>query len=172
MIFVTDKGPANVAALAEFESKLGQLPSDYRDFISIHNGVELIGTASLRGSDRWPVYTIEGIQATDFWDEDYPKGSMPIGSDGTGNTYLMGLEGDARGHIYFFDHEQSEVEKPVGSLVCVAESFAEFLGRIQDFDPEDPEDTKLFHIIQERRHLAEEQRQSILNPKKPWWKIW
>lgn len=172
MIFVTDNGPANALALADFESKIGQLPEDYRDFISIHNGVELVGTASLRGPDKWSVYTIEGIQATDFWREDYPTSSMPVATDGSGNTYLMSLEGDARGSIYFYNHEQSAVENPVGNLVCVAESFAEFLARIQDFDPEDPEDVKLFQLIQERRRGAEEQLQAILKPQKPWWKFW
>lgn len=98
---------------------------------------------------------------------------MPIASDGSGNTYLMALTEESRGHIYFFDHElSSEIQKPLGRLPRVAESFGDFLARIQDFDPEDPEDEELFHVRTERRRKTEEQRQKILSPKKPWWKIW
>ncbi|HET6410170.1 MAG TPA: SMI1/KNR4 family protein [Chthoniobacteraceae bacterium] len=173
MIFVRDNGPASAEALAGFESQLGSLPDDYREFITAHNGVSLSGTAQLRGPDKWPVETIEGIQDTEFWHEDYPKGSMPIGDDGSGNTYLMALTGELRGRIYFLDHElSSESQKPLGRLPLVADSFADFLARIQDFDPDDPEDKELFHVLAERRRKAEEQREAIHNAKKPWWRIW
>jgi hypothetical protein len=36
----------------------------------------------------------------------------------------------------------------------------------------DPEEEELFHILAERRRKTEEQHRAILNPKKPWWKIW
>jgi hypothetical protein len=173
MTFVRDNGPASAEALAEFESKLGGLPADYREFIAAHNGVSLSGTALLRGPDKWAVETIDGIQNTEFWHEDYPKDSMPVSDDGSGNEYLMALSGEARGRIYFLDGAlAAEAEKPVERLPLVAESFRDFLARIQDFDPDDPEDEELFHILAERRRKTEEQRQAILNPKNPWWKIW
>jgi cell wall assembly regulator SMI1 len=173
MTFTTDKGPASAEALAEFESKLGRLPDDYREFIASHNGVELSGTATLRSPDKWGVETIEGIQDTEFWHEDYPKGSMPVATDGCGNIYLMALTGESRGRIHYLDHElPSERKKPVGSLPVVAESFADFLSRLQDFDPDEPESVELFHILVDRRRKTEEQRQAILKPKEPWWKIW
>ena len=173
MTFAKDNGPASAEKLAEFESKLGRLPEDYREFIAAHNGTELGGTASLRGPDKWAVEFIYGIQDTEFWHEDYPKDSMPVGDDGSGNTYLMSLVGESRGRIFFLDHElSSEAKKPVSGLPLVAESFADFLARIQDFDPDRPESEELFHILAERRRKTEEQRQAILNPKKPWWKIW
>ncbi len=173
MIFVNDNGPASAESLAEFESKLGRLPDDYRDFITAHNGVELSGTAILRDPDKWAVQTIEGIRDTEFWHEDFPKGSMPVATDGIGNSYLMGIVGASHGRIFFLDHERSsETQEPLANLSLVAESFADFISRIQDFDFEDPEAEDLFHILVERRRKTEAQRQAILNPKKPWWKIW
>ena len=173
MTFARDNGPASAEGLAEFESKLGSLPADYREFIAAHNGVKLSGTASLRGSDEWSVDTIEGIQETEFWHEDYPQNSMPVATDGTGNTYLMSLAGESRGRIYFLDHESWADEKiALARMPHVTDSFADFLSRIQDFDPDDPEDEELFHILAERDRKTEEQRQAILNPKKPWWKLW
>lgn len=173
MTFATDNGPASAEALVEFASKLGGLPDDYRELIAAHNGVSLSGTAELRGPDKWAVETIEGIQVTEFWHEDYPKNSMPIASDGSCNTYLMGLAGESRGRIYFLDGAlAAEAEKPAEHLPLVAESFSEFLSRIQDFDPDRPESEELFYILAERRRKTEEQRQAILNPTNPWWKIW
>jgi hypothetical protein len=85
----------------------------------------------------------------------------------------MSVSGDSRGRVYFLDHERSsEAEKPIQELPCMASSFAEFIGGIQDFDPDDPGSEKLFHILGERRRKDAETLQRILAPKKPWWKFW
>lgn len=178
MTFVEDNGTASTEALAEFESKLGRLPDDYRDFISRHNGVSLSGSADVRvntprGTEFWGIVTIEGIQDSEFWVEDFPIGSMPIATDGGGNTYLMWLVGEQRGRIYFHDHElASETPDPLESLICVAESFGAFLAGIRDFDPDDPESEALFHLLEERRRRVDQQREAILKPRKPWWQFW
>ena len=177
MTFVEDNGAASPEALADFELKLGQLPDDYREFIAAHNGVRLSGSADVRidtplGPEFWGVDTIEGVQDTEFWVVDYPTGSMPVATDGGGNTYLMGLVGELRGRIYFHDHElASEVPEPLESLQCLVESFGTFLAGVRDFDPDDPESEALFHLLIERRREVDQQRDAILNPKKPWWKL-
>ena len=173
MTFVRDNGPASAEALAEFESKLGGLPTDYRDFIAAHNGVGLSATAQMRGPEKWGVATIEGIQDTEFWSEDYPVGSMPIATDGTGNTYIMALTGESRGRIHFLDHERpTESEMPVGQLPVIAASFGDFLPRIDDFDSEDPESEQLFRTLAERDRKLDDERKAIYETKKPWWKLW
>lgn len=172
MIFVKDNGPASAEAIADLESKLGRLPEDFREFIEAHDGVELSGTATLLGPEKWPIDHIWSLKQIEFEHVDFPQDTIPIADDGTGNTYLMCLAGTSRGCIYFFDHECSDLNEPVEQLQRVARTCAEFLAGIRDFDPEDPESEALFHLCAERRQRIEAERQAILMSKKPWWRFW
>ncbi len=141
-------------ALAAFEAKFGQIPADYAEFISEANGVELVSSTVIQGGDEhgeaewWGVDTIEGIESrkgvegvelqTEFWHEDYPQGVIPVAKDGSGNCYVMALQGDSRGAIFFLDHElPSEDQQDIERLHRVADNFAGFVARIRDKIPDD-----------------------------------
>lgn len=64
-----------------------------------------------------------------------PSGCIPVAEAPGGNQILLGLEGPAKGKVYFWDHESES--SVVADLVLVADSFQEFLTRLH-LDEEKP----------------------------------
>jgi hypothetical protein len=60
--------------------------------------------------------------------ERIPPDTLPIANDSFGNAILLGLHGDRRGKVYFWDHEEEPDNQPDWSNVSlVADSFDAFM---------------------------------------------
>jgi hypothetical protein len=60
--------------------------------------------------------------------ERIPPDTLPIANDSFGNAILLGLHGDRRGKVYFWDHEKEPDSQPDWSNVSlVADSFDAFM---------------------------------------------
>ncbi|TXI78903.1 MAG: SMI1/KNR4 family protein [Cupriavidus sp.] len=140
-IVVQDRGKVHRLALAALEEETGPLPADYREFVRRKNGMELsknalVSLATAEGSKPWPLRRFYGIKDDMkaagvhlqmwLWQQFFPAGSIPVGEDGEGNTFVMGLHGSCRGKIYFFSGEDSPNDF-LFYLPKVADSFAHFL---------------------------------------------
>lgn len=106
--------PVRVAAL---EGKLGvRLPDDYRDslvdwFLALYDGEH----SNLETVCGWLVNRL-------------PDNLLPIALDPFGNVVLLGLVGEHRGKIYFWDHENEPARQPNWSNIdLVADGFDTFL---------------------------------------------
>jgi hypothetical protein len=133
--------PAGEAAVADFESRIGHpLPDDYQQFLRMYNGGKPKPSGFRfvlrRGhySDsvvNW-LYAIGGMQGLDLeWNRDtfshrMPRDLLPIGEDPGGNQICLGIAGDVRGKIYFWDHER-EAGGDWSNVDLVADSFDAFL---------------------------------------------
>ena len=175
------------ALLTSFEARLGQLPEDYRRFVLKNNGIVLFGcpvfaVPSADGVQYWGIVELCGVPDAagvedvdlyeDFWGWPYPKDSIPVATDGCGNTYLMALSGARRGNIFFFDHETCEAGESINDLEHLLPSFDSLFAGIRDYEPNSPESERLFHTLQERKKKNDEAFRQILEPSKPWWRFW
>jgi SMI1 / KNR4 family (SUKH-1) len=120
----TFDGPAEPAALAKLEAAAAaELPASYRDFLR-----ECAGFTAMDVFNGYQLFTPDKILAlrrdysipssVSMHDERQPY--IPIGGDGGGNLFLMGL---SSGVICKWQHE-------TGASTPIAESFARFLDRI------------------------------------------
>ena len=78
-----------------------------------------------------------------------PESIIPIGGDGGGNQICLGINGTERGKVYYWDHENEWDEEDYledygepmppevkfQNLHLVAESFEDFLNRLEVADP-------------------------------------
>lgn len=126
-ISLPQSGAASDASLALLAEQYGDLPSDYFRFLAVHDGVKppanvLEGSNYGVGvSDFVPASEIIGRARTI---EGMSSNFFPIAEDSSGNFVCLG----ANDHkIYFWDHEV-ETDK------VIAESFTEFLNRLEPFD--------------------------------------
>jgi hypothetical protein len=171
--------PAPLSSLEQFESEIGQqLPEDYREFLIRCNGGYAAGAVVFQGptpedqtADACPNH-IGGFREEDYLSlvatrENYqtvevriPKALLWIMDDPFGNAICVGLTGQHRGRVYFWDHENEpdpevwdgEVET-AGNIDLLANSFAAFvagLHRVEEASREEPSTQK----------------------KRPWWKFW
>lgn len=138
------------AEVAGFEETLpASLPEDYREFLKKTNG----GRISLEHDLRTPVASngyggfmgplvVFGIDGKHSFQEEMrcfsggiPTELLVIASDCFGNGICIGISGDARGKVYFWDHElegQNEEDWDGSVETCQAttlhaSSFAEYI---------------------------------------------
>ncbi len=135
---------ASEQQLAKFESQIGiELPADYREFLSIHNGQHhtaaglLVGHEFFQTSDiliEWKLMKKllddgvfkhksesdpKGAIKPDWWNKNW----IPITGDGAGNLICLDMSPDKNGtvgQVIDFDHET--VERTV-----LADSFNEYI---------------------------------------------
>lgn len=143
-----DWRPVGLSDIEEYEAKLGvEFPDDYKEFLLKYSG---------QAPDRGPRFPYldeypggdEGIlsvffgimpdsgydllEATDTYEGRVPEDLLPIAEDPGGNVILLGVGGEDRGKVYFFDHEE---ERPVpegeeidrSNLYLIANSFGDFI---------------------------------------------
>lgn len=115
---------ASIKALTE---KYGDLPSEYIDFLAMHDGLKPPSNA-LKGTN-YSVGVDSFLPASEIIDranstEGLSSRFLPFGEDDSGNFICI----DANDHrVYFWDHE-------IDSNKIVAENFGEFLGLLEPFD--------------------------------------
>jgi hypothetical protein len=56
-----------------------------------------------------------------------PEGTIPIAYDPFGNLILLGIRGESKGKVLFWDHE-SELDEEGAAIVTLAPTFEGFLG--------------------------------------------
>ncbi|MEO7734310.1 MAG: SMI1/KNR4 family protein [Kofleriaceae bacterium] len=62
----------------------------------------------------------------------FPEDTLPIACDPFGNVVLIGLSGDKRGKVYFWDHENEAEGGPDWSNIdLVADSFDSFMSGLK-----------------------------------------
>jgi cell wall assembly regulator SMI1 len=140
-------GGLEEARLQKVEEDLGAaLPEDYRAFLREHNG----GSPDPGGfvfADAKGPYTDSvvawffGIHDEEFnnleeFRADY-RGRLlddfvPIALDPFGNLICLGVRGEARGKVYFWDHEEETDPPSFANMNRVANSFSEFVSGLRD----------------------------------------
>src|SRR5438874_1120102 len=101
--------PFSEKEIATVEKVIGAvLPADYRRFLS-RFGRSLLGTdVKCTSSDSlllfgWFFGFSELLYAIDVLKDTLPKTIIPIGEDGGGNMFCLGVTGEDMGKIYFHD---------------------------------------------------------------------
>ncbi len=137
--------PAPAELVRAFEQQLGfTLPEDFRSFLLRYNGGKPIPSAFLLRKRTGPysdslVHRLEGLEPSEraglrwlhsFMQYRLPVGFLAIGIDPTGNFICLGLDSDARGRVYFWDHEDEPDPPHPSHMELVADSFDEFLRRL------------------------------------------
>jgi hypothetical protein len=126
-ISVPQAGAASDVSIAALTEKYGALPSEYVEFLAIHDGAKPPSNV-LRGTNH-SVGVSYFLPASEIINranaiEGLSTNSLPFGEDDSGNFVCIGVD-DHR--IYFWDHE-------VESNKIIAESFNDFLNRLEPFD--------------------------------------
>jgi cell wall assembly regulator SMI1 len=134
-------GVLQYEALEDYEKSLGtSLPTDYREFLILYNGGTpekylVCWPGSDEPSEVWndslglhngPAYSRLDL-ATEGLKEYLPKGIIPFATDPGGNSFCIGVSGEYRGKIYFWDHEQAQDQN---SISLLGNSFTEFVANL------------------------------------------
>lgn len=149
--------PAPQDQLDAFEAHVGhRLPDDYRRFLIACNG-GYVGVRSFWFEGLSPdgrevgtgVHHIGGLRQESyyslFWNRECYEGRIPdaliwIMDDPSGNAICLGVSGEHRGRIYFWDHEDEPDDdwdgrvETAGNVELLANSFAEFVTGVRDED--------------------------------------
>ncbi|MCA9231165.1 MAG: SMI1/KNR4 family protein [Planctomycetales bacterium] len=145
--------PASENDIAAFEAEIGHpLPDDYRRFLAGCNGGFLGGRFWYHEGDAG-IHHIGGFRDESYfslrWTRDcygdrIPKELIWIMDDPFGNAICLGLEGDARGKIYFWDHEEEPDPEEWDGSVATADnvslltnSFTEFVAGLAPGEDDD-----------------------------------
>ncbi|MDC7677445.1 SMI1/KNR4 family protein [Asticcacaulis machinosus] len=119
--------PASSTTLARLTETYGELPHGYQKFIGVHDGVTppenvLRGTNNSIGVRSFIAASdiLETAQSVDGLSDDL----IPIADDDAGNFICLGVFDHK---IYFWDHEVDRNE-------VIADSFEDFLERLDPFD--------------------------------------
>ena len=120
-----------------------KLPQEYRDFLLKYNGgVPNKGVFNLNNilSGLSFFYIINSLNnysdfvgAYHLYKDRIPKGFIVVASDVGGNKILIGLDGENRNKIYFWDHENEveEDEEPYyDNMTLIADGFNLFLNSL------------------------------------------
>jgi cell wall assembly regulator SMI1 len=124
--------------LRAFEAQIGAtLPEDYRAFLIAYNGGAVSRThfhiseaegdstlASFYGLHDGPTWARLDAAFADYRGR-IPAWLLPIAADEGGNAICLGLTGEDRGRIYFWDHE-CEGAAPDIAVTRIAPSFRVF----------------------------------------------
>lgn len=141
------------AALARFEAILGHpLPADYREFLGLCNGGYVGGELWFKGPTPEGEAADAGVdhvggfrKASHFsllehrecYEDRIPMELVWIMDDPFGNAICLGLVGQRRGRVYFWDHEhEPDVDwdgtfDTAGNIQLLANSFAEFISGLR-----------------------------------------
>ncbi len=118
----------------EFEEEEGfTLPQQFRDFMLKYNGgrtalaivkftndeSDIKGIYGFGDADEW--LSFDNSKDYDLYDTLLSSGFLAIGDNASGDHFLIGIDGNKRGKIYFKSHE--EIQRPT----LVANSFMEFV---------------------------------------------
>jgi hypothetical protein len=141
--------PATEARVTAFERQLGTpLPDDYRSFLLLYNGGKPT-PSGFRLRRRSGPYTDSLVQSLDALHDarlcnlerrvDRLRNRMPrevisIGCDPGGNSICLGISGDRRGQIWFWDHEREPEVPDWSNLDLVAPSFDAFMRGLSPTD--------------------------------------
>jgi hypothetical protein len=113
-------GPLDAARLTAFEARIGAaLPADYRRFLLAHNGGQFVPCEIVLPGEAEPFASLgaafglhDGADALDrVFDnvKDYiPAEVIAFAEDEGGNLLCIGIRGEPRGRVYFWDHEGAE----------------------------------------------------------------
>jgi hypothetical protein len=140
--------PTDTEIIEDLESEIEDgLPRDYREFLEQCNGGRVRGRLNFDAAGKAGTVRIDAVGggARGLWltnrHEDYwgriPEQLRWIASDPGGNQFLIGVDGDARGKIYFWLVEEELDQTPGASLSerrdiqLIAESFHGFLAGLQ-----------------------------------------
>ena len=157
---VKDKSPpAPADKLARFEADIGHtLPDDYRYFLINCNGGYVGGRYWYRGKNpegqevEAGVHHIGGFRDESCfslsWTRDCYEGRIPdeliwINDDPFGNAICLGIAGDHRGRVFFWDHENEPDEDwngsvdTAGNITLIANSFTEYVAGLRELDNPD-----------------------------------
>jgi len=144
-------GPrASETQISNFESEIGYaLPDDYRRFLAACNGGYLggrfwhreqhVGIDHIGGFREETYFSLRW--ARECYRDRIPKELLWIMNDPFGNAICLGLVGNTRGKIYFWDHDEEpdpeewdgSVENS-GNVSIVTDSFTEL---VDGLEPED-----------------------------------
>ncbi|MBP7253631.1 MAG: SMI1/KNR4 family protein [Alphaproteobacteria bacterium] len=151
---VNDKQPpAPESELLAFEKALGaRLPDDYREFLIECNGGFLggmlwfVGPTPTGEKADAGVHHIGGFRQESYfslikirscYEGRIPDALLWIMDDPFGNAICLGLQGESRGRVYFWDHENEpegnwdgKVDSG-GDLQILANTFTEFVAGLQ-----------------------------------------
>jgi hypothetical protein len=149
--------PLSDAEIAAFEAEIGvRLPDDYRAFLQAVNGGALGGALLIHGAtaDGDPFDTdiqhVGGLRPEpqldlrnarsvyQDWVARIPRELIWIMDDSSGNAICLGLAGEARGRVYFWDQEREpdldETDGTIegaGNVSLIAHSFETFFSGLQ-----------------------------------------
>jgi hypothetical protein len=142
-----DIGPAQ---LDEFErDERLELPAEYREFLLTSNGGEPdddnivdvpefgeVAVNDFFGLQTGQEYDLRGERA--MYEGRVPPGTLPIADDPGGSLFLLALDGDAKGAVFYWDHEAEPREEGLDwpdfeNVYRIAGSFEEFLGRLRPY---------------------------------------
>jgi hypothetical protein len=167
---LTFASPMTEEELAAIERSLGErLPEDFRDFLRTYGDAMFealtffrpVRSSSISSSPFGRSRILEGGAFSHFYGSSAAKQSLaesitlykgrmpdtiiPIGDEGGGNQICLGIKGDERGKVYYWDHENTWSElryrehfgKPMPpefkfqNVYLVAESFEDFIRRLE-----------------------------------------
>jgi len=153
-------GATSERQISEFEKLIKiRLPGQYRSYLLSHNGAvpnkttyDFDDTSSnihcMYGLNGGPEYQ-ELTSCLHVFEGRIANGYVAIGSDGLGNQICIGLRGNARGGIYFWDHEKEHsVVFKRRNLTKISDSFNEFISSLYEYI--DPDETLYEKIVRER----------------------
>ena len=102
--------PLSEESIAQLQGKLGvSLPEAYARFLTTY-GCSMFSreiNCTPQGSPLyfgWFYGFDELLDAIDTYREVLPEAIIPIGDDGAGNQFCLGLDGDDFGKVYFHNH--------------------------------------------------------------------
>lgn len=145
MIYIdSDNSPIDVVDLARIEAKMGRpFPEPYRAFLLAHNGgrpnpdVIDVPDAPFMSTDVQVLHGIHTVIKTSdlAWNLDVLEGCvenhlLPIACDSLGNIYMLVLNEEDYGQVYYFDSAETP-PKPY----FLANDFDEFLSKIREPTP-------------------------------------
>jgi len=138
-----NKPPTEETRVSALENQLGRtLPAEYREFLLRYNGgkpkpgIFRFALRNGRNTDsrvHWFLSLYEGEFSNlerniDTFRGRLPADMLPIADDPFGNIVLLGLHGDVRGKVYFWDHEAEPDSQPDWSNIdLIADSFDSFM---------------------------------------------
>jgi len=145
-------GALPLQRLEQFEALLGtRLPDEYRQFLLQHNGGKPTPSVFMISADEGDamLHHVYGLhdgplhirldRARQTYLDRMPRSLFPIADDPGGNAICLGISGNERGKVYFWDHEMEadEGDEPTfENVYLVAESFASFLKSLKDLPKE------------------------------------
>jgi len=145
-VVILDSKPIDINLLNLFEDEHHfEFPEEYRNFLMRHNGGypnPNIFRMMIRGEKnegmihrflRISHSEIDGIyHYINIYKKRIPDDFLPIAYDPGGNLILIGILGNRRGKIYFWDHE-NESESPIYDNVhLISNSFDIFINSFKE----------------------------------------